>query len=242
MELSAEEIRVLGCLMEKAATTPDHYPLTTNALVTACNQKSSREPVVAYTDRDVTDAMLLLRPEGLARTVTGSGRTEKHRHVLDEAWGLNERQLAVLAVLMLRGPQTPGELRQRTDRYVEFSDLSEVDRTLESLAERSEPLVVDLGRRPGQSQNRWTHLLRGEPTLNDHASAPDQPTASSVGSSRAALESRLAAVEARLRRLEEALGLDEPDAGGGEPVDTAATPNGGDSSTGNGSAFGAVTD
>ena len=136
MQLTAEEIRVLGCLIEKAATTPDQYPLSTNALVNACNQKSSREPVVNYSERVVTEALLLLRPAGLARTVTGGGRVVKHRHVLDEVWGLDPRQLAVLAVLALRGPQTPGELRTRTERYVGFGSLTEVDDVLRSLAAR----------------------------------------------------------------------------------------------------------
>ncbi len=213
MQLTDEEIRVLGCLIEKAATTPDQYPLSTNALVNACNQKSSREPVVDYSERVVTEALLLLRPAGLARTVTGGGRVVKHRHVLDEAWGLDPRQLAVVAVLALRGPQTPGELRTRTERYVGFGSLAEVDDVLRSLAARPEPLVVDLGRGPGQSQNRWTHLLGGEPelgngswTVADHADGGTR----SQAPSRSELEARVTELEARLSRLEEALGLSGP--------------------------------
>ena len=220
MELTSEEIRVLGCLAEKAATTPDQYPLSTNALVNACNQKNSREPVVNYTERTVIGTMLLLRAAGLARTVTGGGRVEKHRHVLHEAWGLDREQLAVLAVLALRGPQTPGELRTRTERYVTFDELAEVDRVLQSLANRGEPLVADLGRAPGQSQHRWTHLLAGEPTLahstvthstlaqGDRAARGGPTDVAPSMASRSGLEARVAALETRLAKLEEALGLD----------------------------------
>jgi len=160
MKLTAEEIRVLGCLMEKAATTPDQYPLSTNALITACNQKSSREPVVAYDERTVAETMLLLRPAGLARTVK-AGRTDKHRHVLDEALELNVEQLAVLAVAMLRGPQSTGELRTRTERYVGFETVEQVEAVLQQLSAREEPLMRNLGRGSGQSQDRWGHLLGG---------------------------------------------------------------------------------
>lgn len=221
MELTAAEIRVLGCLVEKAATTPDLYPLTTNALVSACNQKSSRDPVVAYSSREVTEAMMELRPAGLARTVTGSGRTEKHRHVLDEAWGLDPHQLAVLAVLALRGPQTPGELRQRTERYVSFEGLDDVQVALDALAARDEPLVVDLGRGPGQSQNRWTHLLAGDVAVDGpggSSQAPPAPATTPAGSTRSVLEARVSALEARLARLEASLGLDS----GGDPAGTGA--------------------
>ncbi|MDA3038143.1 MAG: YceH family protein [Actinomycetota bacterium] len=218
MDFTAEEIRVLGCLIEKGATTPDQYPLSTNALLNACNQKSSREPVVSYTERMVVEAMKLLRAAGLARTVTGGSRVEKHRHVLGEVWSLDDRQQALLAVLALRGPQTPGELRTRTDRYVSFDDLTAVEETLASLADRPEPLVVDLGRGPGQSQNRWTHLLAGEPALgagnwavaHDQA-VPDQRRVDRdegrTPASRSELEARIIGLEARVALLEEAFGL-----------------------------------
>ena len=220
MELSAEEIRVLGCLVEKAATTPDNYPLSTNALTNACNQKSSRDPVVDYAERTVTETMLLLRPAGLARTVTAGGRVEKHRHTLDEAWGLNDAQLAVLAVLMLRGPNSSGELKTRTERYVGFSSPADVETVLHGLAERSEPFVVNLGRASGQSQDRWTHLLGGEaPTSSDAPSVQTAMPASQPAPAAAAvvqtatepsqvLEARVEALERRLARLEAELGLD----------------------------------
>lgn len=234
MELSAEELRVLGCLLEKAATTPDNYPLSTNALTNACNQKSSRDPVVDYGDRMVTETMLLLRPAGLARTVTSGGRVEKHRHTLDEAWGLTEAQLAVLAVLMLRGPNSSGELKTRTERYVGFASPADVETVLHGLAERAEPLVANLGRASGQSQDRWTHLLGGEHSAPEatvsivagpaaqasvdgvsSASAPLSPTpvsptpiVTASAEPSQVLEARVEALERRLARLEAELGLD----------------------------------
>ncbi len=164
MELTPEEIRVLGVLIEKEATTPDQYPLSTNALTNACNQKSSRDPVVDYGQRTVANTMLLLRPAGLARTVI-SGRTEKHRHVLDEAWGLGPAALAVLGVLMLRGAQSPGEIRTRTERAYGFESLDAVEAVLHQLASGDQPHVRNLGRVSGQSQDRWTHLLATESGL-----------------------------------------------------------------------------
>lgn len=162
MQRTPVEIRILGCLVEKHLTTPDNYPLSTNALVAACNQRSNRDPVVDFDERTVDTAMMELRADGLARTVTG-GRTNKHRHVLDEALGLDERALALLGVLMLRGPQTVGELRIRTERAATFIDIDEVESTLVALAAREQPLVRRLERRPGQKEPRWVHLLGGEP-------------------------------------------------------------------------------
>jgi uncharacterized protein YceH (UPF0502 family) len=162
MDMSAEEIRVLGCLIEKERTTPAQYPLTTNALRLACNQRSNREPVVDYEDRTVDSAMLALRERKLARTVVSGSRMAKHRHVLGEAWDLDDEEVVVLCVLALRGPQTLGELRTRTDRMIEFSSLDHVQRVLERLAARGEPLVVNVGRRVGQKEERWAHLLAEE--------------------------------------------------------------------------------
>src|SRR5215211_336106 len=136
MDLSAEEIRVLGCLVEKERTTPDQYPLTTNALRLACNQKSGRDPVVDFDERTVDGAMLGLRERKLARTVLGGGRTAKHKHVLGETWGLDDDEMAVLAVLALRGPQTAGELRTRTDRMAALRSPEAVEAVLERLAAR----------------------------------------------------------------------------------------------------------
>jgi uncharacterized protein YceH (UPF0502 family) len=162
MELSDVEVRVLGCLIEKELTTPDHYPLTTNALVAACNQKSNRSPVVEYDEHTVEAALLSLRQQGLARTITGSGRSLKHRQVMADGLQLDEGAIAVVGVLAVRGPQTAGELRTRTARAHGFAELEDVGAVLQQLAERPDPLAVQLGRAPGQKEARWTHLLTGE--------------------------------------------------------------------------------
>lgn len=174
MDLTAEDVRVLGCLIEKELTTPDQYPLTTNSLRLACNQKTNREPVVEYGDVEVDQAMLRLRQAGLARTVSSQGmRASKHKHVLGEAWGLDRREQAVLGVLLVRGPQTAGELRTRTDRAGGFESVAEVEAVLHALAGRTpDPLVVRLERRPGQKEERWAHLLCGEVVETSHLDTP----------------------------------------------------------------------
>lgn len=216
MEYTAEEIRVLGVLIEKEATTPDQYPLSTNALTNACNQKTSRDPVVDYSQRSVADTMLLLRPAGLARTII-SGRTEKHRHVLDEAWGLDSAALAVLGVLMLRGAQSPGELRTRTERAYGFENLDAVEAVLNRLAAAEPPFVRNLGRAAGQSQDRWTHLLSAEvdgastaaapPNEPAPSPAPSNPTPRPAPADVAAMERRITELEQRMAALEAELGL-----------------------------------
>lgn len=215
MELTDLEVRVLGCLIEKRATTPDHYPLSSNALTNACNQKSSREPVMDAAERDVVAAMMELRANKLCRT-TISGRTDKHKHVLDELWNLSDEQLAVLAIPLLRGPQSPGEIRTRTERYVGFESLEDVERTLHALATEVEGvrpgLVVNLGRGAGQSQDRWMHLLAGAPDPEALATAIAR-SGSSAGSgpSRSEridqLQATVASLETRLARLEAELGI-----------------------------------
>jgi uncharacterized protein YceH (UPF0502 family) len=174
--LTAEELRVLACLIEKSHTTPDQYPLSTNGLVTACNQRTSREPVVEYPAQLVDRVMQLLRDGGWARTVMASGsRVAKHRHVVDERLGLDTPRLAVLAVLALRGPQSAGELKTRTERYHPFADAVEVEEVLHGLANRDEPLVRNVGRGPGQSHDRWAQLvgpLPGETEPGGGASSP----------------------------------------------------------------------
>lgn len=162
--LSDVEIRVLGALLEKARTTPDNYPLSLNALTSACNQASNREPVMSLSDIEVSAALDALRRRSLARgLVRSGGAVTKYLHVMDESMGLVNRQLAVLCVLMLRGPQTAGELRTRTSRLHEYDDVADVESALEGLAARQpDPLVVRLPRRPGQREERWAHLLAGE--------------------------------------------------------------------------------
>ena len=158
VELTAPEARVLGCLMEKAVTTPDAYPLSLNALVNACNQSTNREPVVAYDDTTVEHALEGLRTKDLARRVHQTGaRVVKHRHAVDEAWKPSVPEFALLGVLMLRGPQTPGELKQRTERWHAFRSLGDIDQALRQLADRG--FVRQLARRPGQKEARWETLF-----------------------------------------------------------------------------------
>lgn len=160
MPLSDLEVRVLGALMEKERTTPDGYPLSSQALVSACNQRTNRDPVTDHHLQEVMAAVSRLRDRGLAETGQEVGdRVPKHRNRAARALELDARQFAVLAVLMLRGEQTPGELRARTDRYVEFTSVGAVEDVLRGLASRGSPLVRSLGRAPGQSQDRWVHTL-----------------------------------------------------------------------------------
>src|SRR5450432_4185090 len=185
------EIRVLGSLLEKEVTTPEYYPLTLNALVSACNQKSSRDPVVNYEEEPVQQALALLRHKGLAVRISGAGhRVEKYAHSLGERLNLGRRESAVLCVLMLRGPQTAGELRGRTERMHEFTEIADVEHCLESLVERTpEPLVAAMPR------GRWCHLLGGVPDLTQqapHEAAVSRATGAAAASD---FEERIAALE-----------------------------------------------
>jgi uncharacterized protein YceH (UPF0502 family) len=174
VSLTAEEARVLGCLMEKSATTPDNYPLSMNALVTACNQTTNRDPVVVYDESTVERALEGLRTKDLSRRIRQTGaRVVKHRHMADDAWQLHVPDFAVLGVLLLRGPQTPGELKQRTERWHSFRSLDDLEKTLERLAELG--FVVQLGRRPGQKEQRWATTIvsvEAEPAAVPEAPAP----------------------------------------------------------------------
>jgi hypothetical protein len=158
LELSAEQIRVLGCLLEKQRTTPDVYPLSLNSLRLACNQSTNRDPVVDYDEATIRDALHRLERRGLVRLASGAGsRAAKYRHLLAEALPMERGEEAVMCVLMLRGPQTPGELKQRGERMHPFADLGEVHATLERLIERG--LTERLPRRPGQKEERYRELL-----------------------------------------------------------------------------------
>lgn len=200
MALSAAEVRVLGALVEKAFTTPESYPLSIQALVTACNQKTSREPVTDLHQQEIQEALARLRDRGLAATIQEvRDRVPKHHHRLGEAMDLDARDLAVLSVLMLRGEQTPGELRARTERYGASLDLAAVEETLQALAERSAPLVTNRGRAPGRSQDRWAHTLgtdeeRLQPRVR--STKPRRSDDESLGARVAALEERVSALEA----------------------------------------------
>jgi uncharacterized protein YceH (UPF0502 family) len=196
VDADAVEIRVLGCLIEKQRTTPDAYPLSLNSLRLACNQSTNREPVVEYDERTIRDALQRLARRRWTRLASDAGsRAAKYRHLLDETLGLSAAELSVLGVLMLRGAQTPGELKTRTERLHPFAGLADVNTTLEGLAERR--LVTRLDRRPGQKEERWAQLLGGE------GSARPSEAAERVPAAEPAPVDRVAELEERVRRLEE---------------------------------------
>ena len=205
MELSPECARVLGALIEKGLATPQQYPLTVNALQAACNQTSNREPVVSYDETTVLIALDELKDRKLVRFVLPShGRSVvRYRQVLDEKLALDDRQCAVLAVLLLRGPQTVGEIRIRTERMATFDSLEEIDHELDLLHSREEPLAHNIGRRPGQKEERWATTLVPAPGPGagpDPGPHPDQPrSTTSSDELRAELE-ELRAEVADLRR------------------------------------------
>lgn len=172
MDLSATEIRVLGCLLEKQCTTPDHYPLSLNSLRLACNQATNREPVVDYDDAIIRDALHRLERRGYTR-LAGASRAAKYRHLLSEALPMSGGEQAVMCVLMLRGPQTPGELKQRGERIHAFEGLDEVHATLATLIERG--LAAQLGRRPGQKEDRYTQLLGDSESSNGAVAVNGEP-------------------------------------------------------------------
>jgi len=184
LELTANEQRVIGCLLEKETTTPEQYPLSLNALTNACNQKSNREPVMALSESDVQDTLVGLKEKRLISIATGSSsRVMKYRHrFCNTEFGelkLTEQERGILCVLFLRGPQTPGELRTRTNRLCEFSDVSEVDSALNELTHRSDgPFLVKLERIPGKRESRYAHLL-GDTEQHDSVEAPTEEPLSS---------------------------------------------------------------
>lgn len=164
--LTEIEARIIGALVEKQLTTPEYYPLTMNALVAACNQKTNREPVVFYNEDIVQKALDHLRDRNLSYVFYGSNsRVPKYKHMLPNVYELEPSETAVLCVLMLRGAQTIGEIRERTGRLYDFRDLNDVNETLEALQMRDDPLIVKLERQPGQKEARYAHLLCGEPKI-----------------------------------------------------------------------------
>ena len=210
MNLTPVQSRIVGCLIEKEMATPDNYPLTMNGLLAACNQTSNRHPVTKLDEATVGNALQNLRAMNVVRIVySRSNRADKFRHVLDEMLALDPADLALLSVLMLRGPQTAGELRTRTERLHPFASQEEVDDTLRRLAGRNEPLVARLERRPGQKESRWAHLLGGD--LGEILAGDDDDDDEPADSARPARVDRLAALEdavaglrADLERLEAA--------------------------------------
>ena len=168
--LDPVEVRVLGALLEKESTTPEYYPLTLNALVTACNQKSNRSPVVAYDDQIVLEAIETLRPKKFAAVILGSGRVHKYAQRFSETLNLGRREMSVLCTLMLRGPQTPGEIRDRCERMHNFADLEEVESCLQRLIDwEIGALVSKLARQPGRKEARYAHLLAGAVLIDEAA-------------------------------------------------------------------------
>ncbi|HVF04314.1 MAG TPA: DUF480 domain-containing protein [Frankiaceae bacterium] len=213
MELTFAEGRVLGCLVEKQLLTPQAYPLTDNALVAACNQTTSRDPIVQYDVPTVRIAVRSLRESGLLKTRHGE-RSDKHEHRLGAALGLPPAEVALLAVLLLRGPQTPGELRGRTERMHAFDSVEEVERVLDGLAERPEPLVTRLERQPGRKEVRYVDALvlrdappglPPAPPRTDGAEPPAAPVTSGTFATLAALASEVADLRAEVAELRAAL-------------------------------------
>jgi uncharacterized protein len=212
MDADAVEIRVVGCLLEKQRTTPDAYPLSLNALRLACNQATNRDPVVSYDEGTVVEALRRTALRGWTRLASGAGsRARKYRHLLDEALDVDEAELALLAVLMLRGTQTPGELKQRADRQHAFADLGAVHETLEKLVARG--YVERLPRRPGQKEERYAQLLGGgdeSAPAGESDSAPPVEPDTDEEDRLERLERELGELRDQVRQLREALG--EPSA------------------------------
>ncbi|MGH3034691.1 MAG: YceH family protein [Gaiellaceae bacterium] len=195
MDADAAEIRILGCLIEKQRTTPDVYPLSLNALRLACNQATNRDPVVDYDEPTIRAALERLSRKQWVRLASGPGsRAVKYRHLFDEALELSGAEISLLAVLMLRGPQTPGELKQRTERLFPFESSAGMEQTLQTLAQRE--LCVRLPRRPGQKEERWEQLLGGDEATG--ASEPAPRTDDSLEERVRRLEERVAALESAL--------------------------------------------
>ena len=200
-ELDAAEARVLGALMEKEVTTPDYYPLSLNALVNACNQKSNREPVVSYDEDTVETALADLRTKGLAVRISGESRVPKHGQRFTEKFNMGRREAAIICVLLLRGPQTPGELRGRTDRLYPFDDLESVEHTLDHLAEQE--FVVKLPRQSGSREARWAHLMSGPvEAAPEEVAGAAAPPASARATPDSDLAERVTSLEEQLRELQ----------------------------------------
>ena len=218
MTLTPTEARILGTLMEKARTVPDSYPLTLNTLVLGCNQKSSREPLMNLTETDVATALDTLKPAGLVRETSG-GRSARYEHNFQRAVGVPEQSAVLLGLLMLRGPQTAGELRLNTERWYRFADISSVEAFLDELQDRSPekggPLVVKLERAPGMREQRWAHLLCGpvDATQTGAGNASRWTDAAASGSTAERLEqleTELAQLRETVQKLCTELGMSPP--------------------------------
>lgn len=201
IELNQLEARVLGAFIEKELTTPDYYPLSLNGLTNACNQKSNRAPVLQLEESEVLETVEQLRQKRLAMQSQGAGsRVTKFRHTLRERLYLEDHELAILAELLLRGAQTPGELRSRAGRMANFSDLSKVDETLQELIEKEPPMVVKLARQAGRKENRYMHLFCGA-VADDEAGATELIVQSGQGRSLTELEEEIEKLKSELAEL-----------------------------------------
>lgn len=209
MLLSEIETRVLGALIEKDITTPDYYPLSLNALVNACNQKNNRDPVMTLDESTVRDALSTLQEKRLAGPASGAdSRVTKYEHRLQEVFNFDRREIAVVCVLLLRGPQTPGELRSRTERMYHFEALDDIVSTLDRLAQREPPLARVLPRQPGTKESRYTHLFSGEPPEQpsvERALSPANAVATSGADRLSALEEEVSRLRAELAEVQQQL-------------------------------------
>ncbi len=210
MILTEIETRVIGSLIEKDITTPDYYPLSLNALVNACNQKNNRDPVTNLAEETVRTALTTLQEKRLAGPASGAdSRVTKYEHRLQEVFNFDRREIAVVCVLLLRGPQTPGELRGRTERMYHFEALDDVVSTLDRLAQREPPLARVLPRQPGTKESRYAHLFAGEPSVPDVATSTvsdfSTPSASSAVDRVAQLEEDVAELRRELSEVQQQL-------------------------------------
>lgn len=205
--LDPVEIRVLGSLLEKQLATPEYYPLTSNALVAACNQKSNREPVLELSEDEVRGALARLQELQLVWEIHG-GRVHRYDHRLDGRWGLTPATKAVLTLLLLRGPQTPGELRGRSERLFAFGSVEAVEEELRYLSRGDEPLVRELPRRPGQKESRWTHLVGEQTPVVADTAPPANRTAESLTGRIERLEREIEELREQLREVRAGLGIE----------------------------------
>ena len=204
VELSPEQLRVLGTLIEKDMSTPDYYPMSLNALTNACNQKNNREPITNFDDHTVLETLDQLKHKGLAMEMSGSGRVKKYSHRISDSLNLSNRELAVLSVMMLRGPQTVNELKDRTERLHRFDDPEAVESTLRKLMERQpEALVIFIPKQTGMREPRYMHLLGGPVDVNAIEELTPRRTASADADRIYNLETQVAELRSRLEKMEE---------------------------------------
>jgi uncharacterized protein len=206
LQFSEIEIRVLGCLIEKEITTPEYYPLSLNTLLNACNQKSNREPILSLDETAVRNALRSLSDQALVRSASGDSRVAKYEHRLADLYNFHRHEIALLCVLLLRGPQTPGELRTRTDRMYCFADLEAVHSALNLLMRREPPLVKVLSRQPGTKESRYMHFFAGDEAPSTEIGSFHAASATSPSQNSAAEAERVAQLEIEVDSLRRELG------------------------------------